>query len=358
MDAIDSALVQFKNDQSVLAEYQQYPIDRNTQKRLRSISATTPLEEIERLDIHLGALFADTVKALIHRANIDHELVTAIGSHGQTVLHEPNAPEPFSLQIGNPNLIAYKTGITTVADFRGLDIAAGGQGAPLAPAFHQFQFQHPEKNRVILNIGGMANITILPADSSEPVSGFDTGPGNVLMDEWIRQHQDQLMDHNGHWASTGTVQADLLAALMDDPYFHVHPPKTTGRDYFNLTWLNHYLTRLENRLEPADVQATLLALTAKTIADAILNYAPNTEETLVCGGGFHNRALIDEIEKILSGCTFGSTDMEGLDPDCIEAITFAWLAKCRIEGKPGNLPSVTGAKSAVVLGAIYEPGNK
>jgi len=358
MDAIDSALVQFKCDQSILAEYQQYPMDRNTQERLRSISATTPIEEIEQLDTHLGVLFADAVKALIHRANIDHELVTAIGSHGQTVLHEPNTPEPFSLQIGNPNLIAYKTGITTVADFRGLDIAAGGQGAPLVPAFHQFQFQHPEKNRVILNIGGMANITILPADSSEPVSGFDTGPGNVLMDEWIKRHQEQLMDHNGHWATTGTPQADLLTELMGDPYFHAHPPKTTGRDYFNLSWLEHYLTRLENRLKPADVQATLLALTAKTIADAILNYAPKTEETLLCGGGVHNEALIDEIEKILSGCTIGTTDMEGLDPDCIEAITFAWLAKCRIEGNPGNLPSVTGAKSAVVLGAIYEPGNK
>ena len=357
MDAIDAALVQFNNGQTVLVEYRQYPIARKIRKRLQSVTATTPMEEITKLDVHLGRLFADAVTRLLHTTGISQEMVVAIGCHGQTVLHKPNAPEPYSLQIGDPNLIACKTGITTVADFRRADIAAGGQGAPLAPAFHKVQFHHPEKDRVVLNIGGIANITILPADADIPVSGFDTGPGNVLMDEWISHHRNLPMDKDGNWAASGTVQPSLLTVLMNDAYFQTSPPKSTGRDYFNLVWLDSCLTQIKFRMNPEDIQATLLTLTARTIVDAILEYAPGVNEILVCGGGVHNKALINEINKNLPGYIIESTEIEGLNPDCIEAITFAWLAKCRIDGKPGNLPAVTGAKKKVVLGAVYKPGN-
>ncbi len=350
MDAIDAALVQFKNNQTELIEYLQYPIDENTKKQIRSVIASTATEKIDELDKKLGRLFAETVKTLMQKANVDRNMITAIGSHGQTIWHEPNAPEPFSLQIANPELIAGETGILTVADFRSADIAAGGQGAPLAPAFHQFQFRHPEKDRVILNIGGMANVSILPADRKTAVTGFDTGPGNALMDDWVRQHQNLAMDKNGAWACSGNCDQELLSLMLNDEYFQQTPPKSTGIEHFNLDWLSSF----NHSLSPEDVQATLLALTTETITQAIKHYAPTTKEVLVCGGGVHNKALMLAIKDKLPDCSVASTGEHGLEPDCIEAVAFAWLAKQRLEEIPANLPTVTGAKKEVLLGTIYD----
>ncbi len=350
MDAVDCALVSFENDETKLIDYAQYPLDDDLKKSVRSINARTPPEEIEQLDAHLGHLFANATNALIKKTNVNPKEITAVGCHGQTVLHEPNAPKPFSLQIGNANIIVKETGILTIADFRNMDIAAGGQGAPLAPAFHQFQFRHAHKNRVILNIGGMANITILPADTNLPVTGFDTGPGNALMDDWARQHLNVDMDKNGEWASRGHVDQTLLNEMLNDDYFKKSPPKSTGIEYFNLDWLGSF----DFSLKPEDIQATLLALSVKTISQAIIQYAANTDEVLVCGGGIHNTATMHALSEHLIDCNVVSTSEYGLDPDCIEAVTFAWLAKRRIENKPGNLPSVTGATKTVLLGTIHE----
>ena len=350
MDAVDCALVSFENGETKLIDYAQYPLDDDTRKRVRAISAKSPTEEIEQLDIHLGHLFANATNELIKKAKINPNEIAGIGSHGQTVLHEPNATEPFSLQIGNPEIIVKETGILTIADFRNMDIAVGGQGAPLAPTFHQFQFRHVNKNRIILNIGGMANITILPADINLPITGFDTGPGNSLMDEWTRQHLNVDMDQDGEWASKGLLNQKLLNEMLNDDYFKKSPPKSTGIEYFNLHWLSCF----DCSLKPEDIQATLLALSVKTISQAINQYAANTDEVLVCGGGVHNKATMHALRGHLTNCKVVSTSEYGLDPDCIEAVTFAWLAKRRLENKPGNLPSVTGATEAVLLGTIYE----
>ena len=350
MDAIDCALVSFENDETKLIAYAQYPLDDETRKRIRSAGAKTPKDEIEKLDIHLGHLFANAGNALIKKAHINRKEIAAIGSHGQTILHKPDPPDPFSLQIGNADIIVKETGILTIADFRDLDIAAGGQGAPLAPVFHQFQFRQTDKNRIVLNIGGIANITILPADHNIPVTGFDTGPGNILMDDWARQCLNVDMDKDGEWASSGHVEQTLLNEMLNDDYFKKSPPKSTGTEYFNLDWLSGF----DPSLKPEDIQATLLSLSVKTISQAIQQYAQNTDEVVVCGGGSHNKALMHGLRGHLPDCQVVSTSEYGLDPDCIEAVTFAWLAKRRIENKAGNLPSVTGATKYVLLGTIHE----
>ena len=350
MDAVDCALVSFENDETKLIDYAQYPLDDELKINVRSVNARTPVEKVDQLDLQLGHLFANATNALVKKANINPKAIAAIGSHGQTVLHEPNAPKPFSLQIGKAEIIANETGILTVADFRNMDIAVGGQGAPLAPAFHQFQFRHAHKNRIILNIGGMANITVLPADKNLAVTGFDTGPGNALMDDWARQHLNVDMDKDGEWASSGQSDQTLLNEMLNDDYFKKSPPKSTGIEYFNLDWLGSF----DFSLKPEDIQATLLALSVKTISQAINQYAANTDEVLVCGGGIHNKATMHALRQHLIDCNVVSTSEYGLDPDCIEAVTFAWLAKRRIENKPGNLPSVTGATEAVLLGTIHE----
>ena len=350
MDAIDCALVSFEDDRTDLVYYSQYPLDNETRQRVRSVNAKVDVDDVNQLDMHLGHLFAEATNTMLEKAGFKPEKITAIGSHGQTVLHEPNAPRPFSLQIANPNIIANETGILTVADFRTMDIAAGGQGAPLAPAFHEFQFRTQDKNRVVLNIGGIANITVLPRDRNMDVMGFDTGPGNALMDDWARKHLNTEMDKDGEWATSGHLNDGLLDSMLKDNYFAITPPKSTGIEYFNLEWLDKF----DTNLKPEDIQATLLALTVHTIAGAIKKYARDTDEVLVCGGGAHNSATMSALQKQLPGCNVVLTSEYGLDPDCIEAVTFAWLAKRRLENKPGNLPSVTGASKAVLLGTTYK----
>lgn len=349
MDSIDAALVDFSGAQPILLSTCNTPIDITLREQLLALCRTPAHPALGALDRSLGEQFAQTALTLLKQAMIKPEQICAIGSHGQTIFHQPpaNGMNGFSVQIADPNIIAARTGITTVADFRRKDMAAGGQGAPLVPAFHRGVFHDSKKNRVIVNIGGIANITILPA--SGKVTGFDTGPGNVLMDGWIYRHCGKNYDNKGNWAAGGQVNETLLDTLMHERYFQIPPPKSTGRELFNAEWLQRHL---EHNTPAVDVQATLAELTARTIADAIRQYAPMTDEIFVCGGGAHNDHLIQRLNQSVTA-PVRSTSTLGIDPQWVEASAFAWLARQTMENKPGNLPEVTGASRTVVLGGIY-----
>lgn len=355
MDAVDTALVDIEAGSLDLVEYEQFPLPEEIRTGVRKLSGSSSMDAVTCMDAELGHLFADAVLAIIKQAGIPKESIRAIGSHGQTILHLPQASPPRTLQIGDANTIAHRTGITTVTDFRRLDLAAGGQGAPLAPALHAQYFRSGSADRIILNIGGIANITLLPSSRQQQLLGFDTGPGNGLMDDWNRRHNSTSMDKDGEWAASGMVNQSLLEGLLSDPYFSQTAPKSTGRDYFNLEWLDVKLNKSAPAVSAVDVQATLVLLTARNIADAIKQYAPSTREIYVCGGGIHNPVLMKTLESCVpEGIIIASTESLGIHPDAVEAVTFAWLAHCRMEGIPGNLPSVTGAERPVILGAIYE----
>lgn len=315
---------------------------------LATSSAAIALDDYGRLDVEIGECFAAAANALLREAGIDKAAIAAIGSHGQTVRHRGGGERPFTLQIGDPSVIAEHTGIDTIADFRRADVAAGGQGAPLLPALHAAVFADPAVPRAILNLGGIANLTVLEHGSD--ALGFDSGPANCLLDAWAERHLDTPRDEGGAWARSGRVDEGLLAELLADPYFAAAPPKSTGREDFNLAWLE---PRLRAGLNPADVQATLLALSARSIAGALRRSAPKTREVYACGGGVHNAALMEALRAQLPGLSVGSTAALGLDPDYVEAAGFAWLARTRLAGEPGNLPSVTGARGPRLLGAIY-----
>ena len=357
IDGIDAALVSFDSNSIQLVDFIYQPFDEELKVIIHQLSqahASITLSQYGILDTRLGHLFADTVKNLLLNAKISPSSIKAIGSHGQTIHHCPDSATPFSLQIGDPNIIAEKTGITTVADFRRRDIACGGQGAPLVPAFHQKIFSDFKLNRCIVNIGGIANITVLPTLEKDPTTtiiGFDTGPGNTLMDQWIQQHQKIGFDKNGAWAETGNIQYELINQLKQDPYFLAPPPKSTGKEYFSLDWLQKYIT--DKHYPAENIQASLCYLTAITICEAIQKYAPKTEEVLLCGGGTHNQYLRKLIEANLTS-RIASTLTYGIDPDHVEAIAFAWLARQTIHNLPGNLKEVTGAKHLAILGGIYQ----
>jgi anhydro-N-acetylmuramic acid kinase len=295
----------------------------------------------------LAILYAKAVGVLLE--GITPTSVRAIGCHGQTLRHRP--ADGYTLQIGNAALLAELTGITVVSDFRSRDIAAGGQGAPLVPAFHAQLLRHPEVHRVIANIGGIANITDLPP--SGVVRGWDTGPGNMLLDAWINRHQGAHYDRNGAWAISGTVDPDLLDTLASHPYLCQPPPKSAGREQFNLDWLDATLARLGGAIDPADVQATLLELTATSLTDAVRRECGSAQELYVCGGGAHNGALMQRLGAHLPAIKVATTTALGVDPDWVEALAFAWLARQTLHHAPGNLPSVTGARGARILGAIH-----
>lgn len=354
MDGIDAALVEFgdRSCQVVATHRHEYPDELRTEL----IAATREprqctIDTIGRLDNWAGESFRDAALELISASQTDAADVVAIGSHGQTLRHLPRVQRPFTIQIGDPNIIAAGTGITTVADFRRRDLALGGEGAPLLPPFHHWLFSDSKKNRVVLNIGGIANITVLPA-GSEDVTGFDTGPGNTLLDAWIQVNKGVKFDDDGSWAKSGNISPGLLEWLLRDPYFAAPPPKSTGFEYFNLMWLRQALSEVGD-IAQADVQATLCALTARTIADAIQTYARGTSEVLVCGGGIDNSELLRWIAQALPDVTAHSTAEFGLAPDWVEATAFAWLAKRCLDGEPGNLPGVTGAARSAILGGIY-----
>ena len=356
MDAIDIALVDFDDPQARLIEYSESPYREGLREALRSVSAQSAIAEVSRLDIELGHAFADAVIALLARAHIRPAQVCAIGSHGQTVLHLPREPEKRTLQIGDPSIIANKTGIATVADFRRTNMAAGGEGAPLAPAFHAFQFRSSHADRIILNLGGIANITLLPADGAIDPSGFDTGPGNGLLDDWNRRHNNTAMDTDGRWAQTGRPDQDLLAQFCNDPYFSLPPPKSTGRDYFNLAWLDKALDNYGKTPSANDVQATLLQLTCTAIGNAVADYAGGAVELYVCGGGGNNAFMLDTLKSLLPELRISSTAELGLDPNAVEAVALAWLAYCRMNEIAVDLKSITGAKENIPLGAVYFGG--
>ncbi len=354
LDAIDAALVHFTDKRCKLQQHLSLPIPNDTRQQALAllIPAENELLHMSQLDVMFGRLLADAVNALLKAAAISATQISAIGSHGQTLRHYPDGKFPSTLQIGDANIIAEQTGITTVADFRRRDMAAGGQGAPLAPAFHQALLRDNQTNRIVLNLGGIANITVLGKDQNTAVTGFDTGPANGLMDAWAERHLHTPMDTNGHWAASGTPQQALLDALLSDPYFGQPPPKSSGRETFNLAWLEKSLADFP-ALKTDDVQATLAELTAVSVARAITTYASTSEQILVCGGGVHNPYLMQRLAAHLPEQTIQSSAAVGIDPDWVEAMAFAWLAKQTLEGKAGNLPSVTGAQHAVILGAIY-----
>ena len=355
MDAVDACLATFGDTPRLLATFSHEipaPLCESLHDLIDRNAGRTTLAHIGQLDAELGELFAATALGLLSERGLQAGQIRAIGSHGQTVWHQPQGTHPFSLQLGDPARIAERTGITTVADFRRRDIAAGGQGAPLAPAFHAAIFQASEESRVVLNIGGMANITLLPADSAQTTaSGFDTGPGNVLLDLHAQRHLDTACDIDGALAAQGRCDPALLAAMLDDAYFALPPPKSTGREYFNARWLDRHLTR--NSLPAADIQATLAELTARSIADAIENHLPDCSRVLACGGGVHNRHLVGRLAALLPHSRIESTAPYGIEPDWVEAMAFAWLAQQTVAGRPGNLPAVTGASRPVILGAIH-----
>jgi len=355
MDAIDAAVVNFGGQTPTLIASHSEPLDSETRHSLLGLcqNGDNELERMARLDVRMGRLFAAAALAALRASGLAPAQISAIGSHGQTIRHEPSGGEPFSIQIGNPSIIVEATGITTVADFRTRDIAAGGQGAPLAPAFHNAVFRCTNHDRAVINIGGIANITYLPAATTEDVTGFDIGAGNVLMDAWASLHLNAPLDRDGQWAAGGTVNDALLTTLLNDAYFRSNPPKSTGREYFNLPWLNRALEQFPTVPSPQDVQATLAELTARTICEAINQYAPKTQRLLLCGGGVHNRTLVGRITCLLPGMQVASTASLGVDPDWLEAMAFAWLAKQTLAAQPGNLPSVTGARHPAVLGGIY-----
>ena len=354
MDGIDAALVDLgEASVDVLQTHSHdYPAALRQELGAAALEAANrTFDDVAALHHDVGVCFRNAALMLLRQSGVDASAVVAIGSHGQTVRHEPDATEPYSLQIGDPEIIAAGTGIATVADFRSADIALGGQGAPLAPAFHEWLFRERGVARVVLNIGGIANVTILPADDGA-TSGFDTGPGNTLLDAWVRRHQGEPFDRDGAWSASGSVAADLLARLLADDYFRLAPPKSTGFEYFNLEWLDGFGVR---QLQPADVQATLCQLTAASIADAIRSATTSGCEVLVCGGGVHNADLMRRLAALLPDSRVASSATAGLDPDWVEAVAFAWLARETMAGRPGNLPAVTGAVRPTVLGTIHHP---
>ena len=343
LDGVDAALVRFTDDSCSVTHTHFVPYPPALKQALLQLHTPShnELEQSQLISIQLTQLYAEAVRGLPSETEI-----AAIGCHGQTIRHRPELG--FTLQLNNPALLAELTGITVVADFRSRDIAAGGQGAPLVPAFHDSVFAHTSINRSILNIGGIANLTYLPVDSA--VLGFDCGLGNMLLDAWCEKHMGQPYDKNGDWAASGTVLAPLLAQLLAHPFFALPPPKSTGRDTFHLAWLE---AMLQSNMRPQDIQATLLAFSAVTIADAVKQHCSNTQELYLCGGGAHNHALCAQLKQLLPNLLIAPTDALGIAVDWVEAAAFAWLAKQTLEGKAGNLPAVTGASGLRVLGAIY-----
>ncbi|MCG3201104.1 MAG: Anhydro-N-acetylmuramic acid kinase [Gammaproteobacteria bacterium] len=358
IDAIDAALVEIDGAGHVrLDRYAEFPYPPALATDLhvaRRQAETLPLDQLYRLDLRVAEAFAASALSLLHDAGVDSAAIRAIGSHGQTLCHHPHPAARYTVQVGDPNVIAARTGIVTVADLRRMDMAVGGEGAPLAPAFHAHALRDPARCRAIVNIGGIANVTLLDPGNTA-VTGFDTGPGNALMDEWTRAHRGEVYDADGRWAGSAAPDTTLLAALSADPYFARRPPKSTGREYFNAGWLARHLDEMPVRREPAVVQATLLQLTARTIARAIEEYASAAAEVYVCGGGAYNAALMRAIAGALDGRQVATTAALGIAPNAVEAVAFAWLAHRRIEGLHGNLPAVTGAARSAVLGGLYLP---
>lgn len=348
LDGIDVVAVDFSTlSPQYLGRYN-HSFPKALRQRLLAIASNEPLaiRELGQITTWLSECYAQAITILRQQLALPTHLIQAVGCHGQTVWHEPNQPYPFSIQLNNPSLIAARTGLTTISDFRSKDLAYGGQGAPLVPAFHQALFKNTERIVAVVNIGGIANISLISPDL--PLVGYDTGPGNMLLDGWISHCQGLPMDRDGQWASQGTIIPKLLQQLLSDPYFDQTPPKSTGREYFNLSWLTSKLTGNE---QPSDVQATLLELTAITICNELT--AIKSGDLHVCGGGAHNGALMQALQRHLPHWVVAPTDQYGVSGDAMEAMAFAWLAQQCMLHQPIAMPSISGASQEAILGGIF-----
>lgn len=351
MDGIDAVLVSFQGATVQVHATQSLAYPDELRHRLLALSQNqgSP-DELGEVDTLTGQLFAEAATALLKQSAIPFSAIRAIGSHGQTIRHQPAGSAPFSLQIGNPAIIAEKTGIATVADFRRRDMAAGGQGAPLVPAFHKAFFGSHHEDRCILNLGGIANITWIPADPNQAVTGFDTGPANALIDAWCLAQTGRPFDSEGHWAQEGTIEQELLNDMLSDAYFARPAPKSTGKERFNLDWVKTQVQR-HPEIPPEDVQRTLLQLTVNSVVSQLP--PARALKIYACGGGTRNPVLMEALAQALSPAALSVTSDLGLDPLWVEPAAFAWLARQTLGGHPGNLPEVTGARGSRVLGAVY-----
>jgi anhydro-N-acetylmuramic acid kinase len=349
LDGVDAVLLDLAGARPVSLSHAHRAFDPALRAELLALNAGAPgeLERAAHCANELARNYAAAIADLFATASVDRRALLAIGCHGQTVRHRPEAG--YTVQIGNAALLAELTGSRVVADFRSRDVAAGGQGAPLAPAFHAVMFASETEGRVVLNLGGMANVSWLPAGSGG-VTGFDTGPGNCLMDLWAQKHLGRPRDDDGAWAAGARADPALLRPLLAEPYFSLPPPKSTGRDLFNETWLGRHLPEAA---EPQVVQATLLELTAQSVTQAVRLRFPGAQRLIACGGGVRNGALMARLRTLLSPVPVDDSSRHGIEPAQVEAAAFAWLAQQTLKGKPGNLPSVTGARGARVLGAVY-----
>ncbi|MCX8048276.1 MAG: anhydro-N-acetylmuramic acid kinase [Methylohalobius sp.] len=351
LDGVDAVLAEISAQAFAVRAHRYTPFPPELRQTLRRycFADQIALSVLGQLDAELGEWFGRCALALLESAGVPPQQVRAIGSHGQTLHHAPHASHPYTIQIGDPSRIAEMTGITVVADFRRRDVAAGGQGAPLVPAFHRALFASPQENRAVLNLGGIANLTLLPKDPTQPIIGFDVGPANTLLDYWIDRHLNLPWDGEGRWARQGELVPELLKALLADPYFARPAPKSTGPEYFSPAWLDGYLKRFDE-IRPEDVQATLAHLTAASVALSLKQAKP--DRLLVCGGGAHNLYLLELLAEHCS-CPVETSAVYGIAPTQVEAAAFAWLAWRTLAGLSGNLPSVTGARREVILGGIY-----
>lgn len=352
-DGIDAALVEFSHDQITLKHSLFHPFTADIHANITKLytPGTNEIDLLGELDVTLGKLYRNTVSALLKEAQLSTSAISGVGLHGQTIRHRPGFTNPFTLQIGNPYFISQELKIPVVNDFRRADMAMGGQGAPLAPLFHQALFGCDEKKRAVINIGGIANITYL--QPGETPQGFDTGPGNGLMDDWIKTKLNKPYDNQGEWASSGKVIESLLGAWLSDDYYQLAPPKSTGREHFVLDQL---ITMTSGEERPEDIQRTLCELTAKTIWDALSRHCSDVEELWICGGGAHNHLLMERLTALSERPTH-SCEKLGVSPDWVEAVGFAWLAKSCMEGISLNTQSITGASQPCVLGAIHPASN-
>ena len=386
MDGVDAVLCDISQTSCTTLAAHSIPYSAELLTALNALCSEGPdeLNSLAIADRLVAETFAKVTLALLEKNNLHPSDITAIGSHGQTIRHHPNSDvlsahfagssiRGFTCQIGDPNTIAVLTGIDVIADFRRKDIALGGQGAPLVPAFHNAVFASDDKHRALVNIGGIANVSLLaPKQDASPPKGFDTGPGNTLMDQWISLHLNKSFDKDGAWAASGHCHSGLLDRLLLDDYFALPAPKSTGREYFNINWLSNALANYfpssaelqseekNNNLAPKDVQATLLSLTGSTIAQEIVKHFPKTNregaksEVIVCGGGAFNKALMHNLSNALSDYVVADSHALGIHPQHVEGAAFAWFAHAYVNDIPGNVPAVTGASKATVLGALYK----
>ena len=358
IDGVDAALVDFSGSRPRLLDCQTFPFPPSLSAKLHQLCAPSEneIELMGHADRGVAEVFAEASLQLLKDNYVRPNQIRAIGSHGQTIRHIPFGKHNFSLQIGDPNTLATLTGIDVIADFRRKDIALGGQGAPLVPAFHKAVFADPIKSRVVVNIGGISNITYLPKCNSEDIIGFDTGPGNTLLDAWCKLHTGQNYDEKGQWGAQRSADPELLQLLCEHPYFLLPAPKSTGREQFNLLWLQQKLNTISRYIDPQAVQATLVMLTTHTIAKHVLEYK-DVEQVYVCGGGARNEFLLEQLESELHECELFSTDELGVEGDAVEAMAFAWLAYAYINDIQGSIASVTGATKGAVLGTFC-PGRE